>query len=86
MSWITYKAERNETYKQTGFKSLIKLLKAKVLIYGENNAINLINESMANNWQGIIWDRLSKINTNKVKKTSADELHEMIARGEFNDI
>lgn len=56
--WIKYKWERKEYYKETGFKSLLTQIKNNTEKYGEENIIELITECMANNWKGIIFDKL----------------------------
>lgn len=58
--WLKYKQERRESYKPTGLTRFLSEVENKLKAYAENDIINLINESMANNWQGIIWDRLNK--------------------------
>lgn len=58
--WLNYKQERKEIYKPTGLQTLIKQIDNKVEIYGEKNIINLIDECMANNYKGIIFDKLNK--------------------------
>lgn len=58
--WLDYKKERRENYKPTGLKSLLSAVENKLKEYPEQDVINLVEESMANNWQGIAWDRLSK--------------------------
>ena len=58
--WIRYKTEKRQGYKQTGLKSLLSRIKKEADTRGDRAVINLIQESMANNWQGIIWDRMSK--------------------------
>lgn len=61
--WITYKVERKESYKEQGMKSLLRQLENKSMEYGEDAICNLIDECMANNWKGIIFDRLAKKST-----------------------
>lgn len=56
--WLNYKQERKEIYKQTGLQSLLTQIENQVEIYGEDNIINLITECMANNYKGIIFDKL----------------------------
>ena len=56
--WLKYKDERKEYYKETGFKSLMSQIEKKVNKYGEQQVIALIDECMASNYKGIIWDRL----------------------------
>lgn len=58
--WITYKMERKESYKEQGMKSLLRQIENNQLIYGEDAVCNLIDESMANGWKGIIFDRLKQ--------------------------
>lgn len=56
--WLKYKWERNEYYKETGFKSLLNQIQKNVETYNEETVIELIDECMANNWKGIIFDKL----------------------------
>lgn len=56
--WLTYKEERNEIYKETGLKSLLKQIENNCKAYGEKAVIELIDECMAKNWKGIIWEKL----------------------------
>ena len=57
--WLRYKAEKNEKYKPTGFKSFLKSVKMNADNFGEAAVISLIEESMANNWKGIVWDKIA---------------------------
>ena len=61
--WLNYKEERKEKYKEIGLNNLLKQIDNKIEEYGEDAIINLINECMANNWKGIIFDKLTKTNT-----------------------
>ena len=58
--WLKYKTERKEYYKETGFKSLLTQIQNNVNKYGEDKVIELIEDSMANNYKGIIFDKLKK--------------------------
>ena len=58
--WITYKMERKEPYKEQGMKSLLRQIENNQLQYGEKAVCDLIDESMANGWKGIIFDRLKQ--------------------------
>jgi hypothetical protein len=58
--WIAYKTERNEQYKEQGLKSLLRQVENNQCRYGEQAVCELIEESMANLWKGIIFDRLKK--------------------------
>jgi predicted phage replisome organizer len=58
--WLKYKSERKESYKPTGFKTLLGTIKKQADEHGDQAVIDLINICMASNWQGIIWDKLVK--------------------------
>lgn len=58
LEWLRYKAERKELYKPTGLKSFLTEMENKAREYAEGDIISLINECMANNWRGIIWDKI----------------------------
>lgn len=66
--WIKYKKEKRDSYKEQGLKSLITQIKNNIKKYGEEKVINIIVESMANNYQGIVWNRLEKIPKEKPKE------------------
>ena len=55
--WITYKTERKEPYKEQGMKTLLRQVENNSLKYGDQAVCNLIDDSMANGWKGIIFDR-----------------------------
>lgn len=58
--WIQYKMERKESYKEQGMKSLLRQIENNALTYGDQAICDLIDDSMANGWKGIIFDRLKK--------------------------
>ena len=58
--WITYKTERKEQYKEQGMKSLLKQIENNCALYGDQDICDLIDDSMANGWKGIIFDRLKQ--------------------------
>ena len=57
-NWLQYKREKRQDYKPTGLQSLVTKVQRAAETYGEQAVIDLIGECMANNWQGIIFDRL----------------------------
>lgn len=65
--WIAYKTERKEAYKETGMKSLLRKVENNQLTYGSDAVCSLIDDCMANNWAGIIFDKL-KDNRNQPRK------------------
>ena len=58
--WLAYKAERRESYKPTGLKSLFAQIERNVNVHGEDAVCDCIRLSMSNGWRGIIWDRIEK--------------------------
>lgn len=58
--WITYKTERKEQYKEQGMKSLLRQIETNCVQYGDQAVCDLIDDSMANGWKGIIFDRLKQ--------------------------
>lgn len=58
--WITYKTERKESYREQGMKSLLRQVENNAMKYGDQAVCNLIDECMASNWNGIIFDRLQQ--------------------------
>ena len=59
-AWVKYKSERRESYKEQGLKSLLTQIQKNAAKYGEQAVIDLMEQCMAANWAGIIWDRLMK--------------------------
>lgn len=57
-AWLAYKVEKRQGYKPMGLNSLVTSIRNNAQQYGEAAVANLIRESMANNWQGIIFSRL----------------------------
>lgn len=71
LEWARYKTEKKDSYKPTGFKSLLKKIKSNADLHGDQPVINLIDECMAANWKGIIWDRIkpAAVEPDKPKST-----------------
>lgn len=59
-SWLKYKTERRESYKEQGLRALMKKAYQSEKEYGTSAVIGVIEESMANRYQGITWDRIGK--------------------------
>ena len=59
-AWLKYKSERRESYKEQALKSLLTQIQKNAAKYGEQAVIDLMEQCMAANWAGIIWDRLMK--------------------------
>lgn len=57
-TWLKYKTERRESYKEQGLRGVMKKASQSEKEYGTSAVIDIIEASMANNYQGITWDRL----------------------------
>jgi hypothetical protein len=69
-NWGEYKAERNDKYKPRGFKSLLTQIETNAKTYGDAAVIEVINKSMANNWSGIIWDKIEQAKTTQPSRAA----------------
>lgn len=58
--WLCYKREKRQGYTERGLRSFVTEFANKVDQYGESAVCGLVNECMANNWRGIIWDKLAR--------------------------
>jgi len=58
--WLAYKRERRQGYKPTALKSLCTQIANSAQQHGDQAVVNVIRESMACNYQGIMFDRLKK--------------------------
>ena len=59
-SWLTYKEERGQHYRKTGFDALKAQVDEAVRLYGEDAVAAVIRRSMAANYHCITFDRLRK--------------------------
>lgn len=78
--WVKYKTERKEPYKEQGMKSLLRQVENKAIQYGDDAVCSLIDECMANNWKGIIFDRLQS-----QRKPASGGYHRQTKAEELND-
>lgn len=58
--WIAYKKERRETYKETGYRNLVSQVRNAAANYGDAAVAEVIRNSIASRYQGIVFDRLKK--------------------------
>ena len=56
--WLRYKQERREGYKPTGLKRFLSRVENALQSYAEADVLEQMDMAMANNWQGIAYDRL----------------------------
>lgn len=67
--WIAYKKEKRQSYQPRGLKSLITQIRRYADQFGESETANAIRDSMASNYQGIVFDRIGKDGKQKDQKT-----------------
>lgn len=70
-NWLSYKTQKRQTYKPIGLKTLIKKFNEFKGTYSELES--LVENSIINNYSGIIWDK--KVN-NGNQQQSTYEKHE----------
>ena len=80
-TWLRYKTERRESYKEQGLRALMKKAAKAEAESGTAAVIDVIESSMANRYQGITWDRIKRTNrasppTKKNQFTSGVENNE----------
>lgn len=68
--WLAYKQERGQKYKPAGLNGLVKKMQTEATKYGDHVVAELIDECIANMYQGIIWDRLGR----RLPATKAEKL------------
>lgn len=65
IEWIDYKVEIKKPYRsETGFKTFLKKIGEFTLKYTDAEIIEVIDTSMSNGYQGVIWDKISKPSNN----------------------
>ena len=85
--WLEYKKQRKDKpYTEIGFKKLLKQIENNTNIYGEQAIVDLIDECMGNNYQGIIFDKLKKQAKSLHKEeTTPDWFNQDLGKGGFED-
>lgn len=83
--WLSYKAEKRQPYKPRGLKSLITQVQRYAEQFGDFATANAIMDSMASNYQGIVFDRLGKGGKQTtVQRAKAPD--EYTTKGSFFDV
>ena len=63
--WLKYKQERREAYKPTGLTALVSQVINEAQRFGEQAVVDVVEKSMASNYAGVLFDRLSSGNQQK---------------------
>ena len=58
--WLMYKKEKRQPYKPKGLQSLLSQIKNNCSMYGEQAVVDIIDISMANNYEGILWAKIGE--------------------------
>lgn len=66
--WVWYKSERKQPYKEQGMKCLLRQIETNVAKYGEQAMSEVIEQSIAAQYQGIVFDRLKEPKYSPAKK------------------
>ena len=77
--WFSYKTARNDTYTEPGMKVLLRKIENSSIQYGVQTVCDLIDESMANNWKGIIFDRLKAAAPSKKSSSYTDTIKNRVS-------
>lgn len=67
IDWLEYKTEKKDDYTKISLKTLLKKIEDNAIKYGDKTLIELIDDSMACNYSGIVFEKLKncKPKTNK---------------------
>ena len=78
--WVSYKKERKDKeYTEIGFKRLLSQIENNVNKYGEDAVIELIDNCMASNYKGIIFDKLKSVKKVNVPEWTSKDVKSEIA-------
>ena len=58
--WISYKEEIGKPFTAYSLKSFLNRIETKFNQFGEESIIDLIDYSLSNRYEGLIWERLKK--------------------------
>ncbi len=58
--WLDYKKEKRQPYKPKGLQSLLSQIQNQCTQHGEQAVIYVIDTSMANNYEGILWAKIAE--------------------------
>lgn len=58
--WLKYKKERRNSYQPTGLHRLLAQIQNECAKYGEQAVIDVIDMSISNNYEGILWAKVAE--------------------------
>lgn len=71
ITWLSYKNERKDYLTKTGINTLLNKFISMCNTYGVQAVVECVNNSISNNYQGIVWDRIKK--TNNITPQTAND-------------
>lgn len=77
VEWLTYKGQKKQGYTSQGLKALVKRMINNVNQYGLSAVRDVVENSMGNEYQGIVWDRLKNAEPRKDDNTFLQMLKEL---------
>ena len=80
--WMEYKDQRKDTYAPLGMKKQLDYALNGAREHGEDAVVDVINKSIANNYQGITWDALNKMPLKKSSVSTQSSIEDWAARRE----
>ena len=76
-TWLDYKEDRNDLYKsEVGFRKLITIINNQLKEHSEEDLINLIDESIANNYKGITFNKLKYKSRNNFNNSTPTTVYD----------
>lgn len=82
--WLCYKHERKEEYTPKGLEAMTSEIRNKASQHGDTAVIACIHHCMAQNWKGIIWDKLpqpSPVQPQKGRQSWAELAQQLESEG-----
>ena len=76
VEWVEYKRGRRQGYKPQGLRSLATQLAKAAKQHGEAAVCEIVDQSIANGYQGILWDRLGRGGSGGKRLTQAHNHHQ----------
>ena len=84
--WLIYKNEKRQSYKPQGLKSLLSQIKNNSTKYGDEAMIYAINESMASNYEGIVWEKAKNQRSHGKQKPDENPYFELLKEMELEGV
>jgi hypothetical protein len=77
LSWLRYKTEKRQPYKNEGLTKFLSQVKNACNTYTEDAVIKVMDDSMASNYQGVVWDKLKDKKFNKAEPEKKQQSYDI---------